>query len=120
MTLNGDKYLDAEKGPLPAWLVPTAIAAISLGAYAWLVFSPQGLIAGEPVALVFPPHWSGNSALLASASLDVDLITVGTFEFVAVVVPRTEQALDDLHSIGALFAMKTTVGPLCTVGKLGN
>ncbi len=94
------------------------MAVFSLFAYASLAFGVREGRAGEPVAIVFPPHWGSGDAFRASAMLDVDIVTSGRFDFVMIVVPRTHRALARLRETGALFVMKTNVGQLCSSESL--
>lgn len=93
------------------------MGAFSLMAYAWLIFAVQEVRAGDPVAIVFPPHWKSGDVFRASAMLEVDIMTRGKADFVMIVIPRTDHALDPLRKTGALFAVKTTVRQLCTRGS---
>ena len=89
----------------------------SLLSYAWLAFGVQTVEAGSPVAIVFPPTWHFIDAFRASATLDVDILSIGQFDFVIIVNPHHGHALDGLSAVGALFVMKTNVRQICTVGE---
>jgi len=102
------------------WVVPILMGCFSLLSYAWLAFGVQAVEAGKPVAIVFPPTWHSRDAFLASATFDVDIMATGHFDFVTIVNPRTDHALDQLRAAGALFLMKSNVKQLCTGGDTGN
>ena len=110
--------LDPADRAFQTWFLPCAMGAFSLIAYAWLTFGLQQVKAGEPIAIVFPPHWQSGDVFRASAMLEVDIVTSGSFDFVMIVVPRTDHALEPLRKTGALFKMKTTVRQLCTDGSI--
>lgn len=101
------------------WLLPISMGLLSLIAYAWLAFGVQTVVAGSPVAIVFPPTWHPIDAFQASAALDVDIMSTGQFGFVTIVIPHHDRALDHLSAVGGLFLMKTTVKQICTGGDTG-
>ena len=102
------------------WVVPIFMGFFSLLSYAWLAFGVQAVEAGRPVAIVFPPTWHRLDAFLASATFDVDIMGTGQFDFVTIVNPRNDHALDQLREAGALFLMKSNVQQICTGGDTGN
>ncbi|MEJ2031137.1 MAG: hypothetical protein P8X66_15095 [Maritimibacter sp.] len=113
------EHIAREDQSVQDWLLPISMGGFSLLAYAWLAFGVQNVEAGSPVAIVFPPTWHSIDAFQASATLDVDIMSTGQFDFVTIVNPHHDHALDDLRAAGGLFLMKTTVKQLCTGGDTG-
>lgn len=102
-----------------AWLGPISVSAIGLLSAVWLtLFSGLGQ-AGQPVALVFPPNWDRLKVFLSAADLNVDVVDVKTSGFVAIVIPRTNSALDRYRQSGAIFAIAAPANSLCQL-SVGN
>ena len=119
MTDDSHDHIAKEDWSPKDWLLPISMGCFSLIAYAWFAFGVQTVEAGKPVAVVFPPTWHRLDAFQASATFDVDIMATGQFDFVTIVNPRSDHALDHLRAAGALFLMKTNVKQICTGGDTG-
>ncbi|MCV6594169.1 MAG: hypothetical protein OIF48_14530 [Silicimonas sp.] len=95
------------------WIGPIAVSAIGLISTAWLMFFSGAGQAGAPAALVFPPGWEAAQVYAAAATLDVAIVGLGPVDFVAVVVPQTDAALDQFRDSGALLALNSAAANLC-------
>jgi len=77
-----------------AGLLPVALALGSLLAAAWLQLRPpaSGLRAQDPLALVFPPWWSGARSMLAAAPAGA-IIRFGAWPNIIVILPTPGAAM---------------------------
>ncbi|WP_167601042.1 hypothetical protein [Celeribacter sp. HF31] len=95
------------------WFPPLAVCAVGLFSTAWMTFFAGVGVAGEPVALVFPPNWDRSNVFLGAASLNVHIVDVDSNGTFAVVIPRTDDALDRFRTSGALLALNSVARTLC-------
>jgi hypothetical protein len=72
-----------------------AIAALSL----------QVRPGAEVIAVVFPPWWSAQQALLASASANAAIVRMTALPAILVVRPDDHEGLTQLRQAGAWFAI---------------
>jgi hypothetical protein len=67
------------------WLLPAALALLPLPATAWLQLRPPASPTA-PVALLFPPWWSGTRAVLAAGAAGA-VIRFGAWPGIVIIAP---------------------------------
>jgi hypothetical protein len=98
----------------PAWLNATALLLVSFVAIAAL--SLQVRPGAEVVAVVFPPWWSSQQALLAATSANAAIVRMTALPAILVVRPDDHEGLTRLHQAGAWFA----IDPQAVAACFGN
>ena len=96
-----------------AWLGPVAVLAVGVVSAAWLTLFAGVGRAGFPVALVFPPGWTPTEVFGGVGMLDLDFAESTSVPFVVIVVPRSDKALDQIRTSGALVALRSVAAGLC-------
>jgi hypothetical protein len=87
----------------PVWLNAAALLVASFIAIAAL--SLQARPASEVVAVAFPPWWSAQEVLLASASANAAIVRMTALPALLVVRPDEHDGLKRLREAGAWLAM---------------
>lgn len=106
-------HLDPVPQGLRSKLIAIGVWGLLAFGYLWVTFASAQTKVGEPAALIFPPHWSARQALQAASSLDVALIDFGRMSNIAIVVPRTETALDPARGKGVILILNAAGAALC-------
>ena len=83
--------------PAASWLLPSALALVSLAAAAGIELQPAPR---GPVAAVFPPWWGGARAMLAAASAG-PVVRLGALPFIVVALPVAGDGFARLRGQGA-------------------
>jgi hypothetical protein len=87
----------------PAWLNASGLLLASFVAIAALTLQVRP--GTEVVAVVFPPWWSSQRALLAVASANAAIVRTTALSAVVVVRPDTHEGLTRLRRAGAWFSI---------------
>jgi hypothetical protein len=87
----------------PAWFSATALLFANFIAIAAL--SLQVRPGAEAVAVIFPPWWDSQQALLAAASANAAIVRMTAVPAILVVRPDAHDGLAGLHHAGAWFAI---------------
>ena len=87
----------------PAWLNATALLLASFVAMATL--SLQVRPGTEVVAVIFPPWWNAQQALLAAATANAAIVRVTALPAMLVVRPDDHEGLERLRHAGAWFTI---------------
>ena len=98
---------------------PSALAPLILIALAVVCTPLLGLaepLAGDQVAVVFPPGWSERDVLLASAEAGQNLVRFGALPNVGIVEFSSQADLQDLRAAGALLLLDPQVLGGCLIG----
>jgi hypothetical protein len=95
----------------PAWLNATALLLASFVVIAAL--SLQVRPGTEVVAVIFPPWWSSQQALLATASADAAIVRMTALPSVLVVRPDDHEGLARLRHAGAWLAIDPQAVAAC-------
>jgi hypothetical protein len=98
----------------PAWLNATALLLASWIAIAAL--SLQIRPGAEAVAVIFPPWWSSQQAVLAAASANAAIIRITALPAILVVRPDDHEGLARLRQAGAWLA----IDPQAIAGCFNN
>ena len=89
--------------PRSAWLKAIALLLASFVAVAAL--SLQVRSGSEIVAVVFPPWWNAQQAMLAAGSADVEIVRTTAMPSLLVVRPGRTDGMARLRQAGAWFAI---------------
>jgi hypothetical protein len=99
--MDGNKTIPASRWP--AWLNAAALLIVSWVAIAALAF--QARPGAEIVAVAFPPWWSTQQVLLATASADAAIVRTTALSAILVVRPNNHDGLARLRNAGAWLAI---------------
>ena len=101
MALAAD--ITSSRSRSPAWLSAMALLLASFVAIAAL--SLQIRPGAEVVAVIFPPWWDSQRALLAAASANAAIVRTTAIPAILVVRPDAHDGLAGLRQAGAWFAI---------------
>jgi hypothetical protein len=87
----------------PVWLNATALLFVSFLAIAAL--SLQARPGSDVIAVVFPPWWNTQQAMLATAAANAAIVRTTAVPAILVVRPDDHDGLTRLHHAGAWFAI---------------
>jgi hypothetical protein len=112
MTLTAD--ITTTRSRWPAWF--NAIALLLASFVAVAAMSLQARPGAEVTAVIFPPWWNSQQALLAAASADAAIVRMTAVPAIIVVRPGADEGLARLHRAGAWFS----IDPQAIAACLGN
>ncbi len=94
-----------------AWLQAGFLLLVSSVVIAAL--SMQARSGAEAVAAIFPPWWSAQQAMQATAAAGASVIRTGVIPAIMVVQPAQDDGLTRLRAAGAWFAMDPQAVAAC-------
>ncbi|WP_297488308.1 hypothetical protein [Acidocella sp.] len=105
--------LSSSESAQGAWLLPVALALGGLFAAAWLQLRPP---AQGPLALVFPPWWSGTRAMLAAAPAGA-ILRFGAWPSIVIIAPAPGVAAMSPAATGAWLILDPRQLGICGGGN---
>ena len=102
---------------MTAWLLPVLLLTGSALFSSGLALAPK---AGDPVAVLFPPWWSGAEAASASAAARSDIVRMGAWRTVLIVRSDTPGLARRLVRAGAWLILDPIAAFGCRDGRGGG
>ncbi len=98
--------------------LPVGLVLLAMSSFGWLTFQDGAGTLGEPAVLVFPPTWSAQAVLAATASLGAPILDIGPAPFVSIIVFETEDAIQRAYDAGVLVILNAKAASLCGISGL--
>jgi hypothetical protein len=112
-----DKDIPIATAGWSAWLNATGLLIASFITVA--AMSLQARPDAEVVAVVFPPWWSSQQALLAATSANARIVRLTALSSVLVVQPDDAGGLKSLHDAGVWLAIDPKAIAACFTSQSG-
>lgn len=95
----------------PSWINAALLLVMSFVVVAAMALHPRP--GTDVVAMVFPPWWSVQRALLAAATADAEIVRTTALGSVIVVRPHDGDGLSRLRAAGGWFAIDPRAAAAC-------